>query len=173
MSLGYQFSDPLPISGRGFVWLPYSGESLISPERFALEVWHRIVSDIDSDEQWREFLVRYRHVCSCYVLYPNDMTEPIAMCYILGEHAMYDDAAPGTVVSAHGGGWRTDLGSKLLHARAWVAMVRHLASLGCTVLTSVKDDNLPARHLVTKTGFALNDIGMYEYDPASDAIFAD
>lgn len=169
MTSGYQFEKPLPIYGRGFAWRPYKDESLISNDRFCLEQWHRIVYDIDSDRQWREFLKEYSHLCCCYVLYPDGSDEPIAMCYVLGEHALYEDAAPGSVVSVHGGGWKNDMGSKLMYAKSWITIVHHLVSLGCRVLTNVKEDNPPAVHLVTKTGFRPNKEGDYEYCATYDS----
>lgn len=168
MKDGYQFSQLLPILGRGFAWLPYQGESLISKERFSLDLWHKIVYDIDNDEQWKSFLKRYHDYCACYILYANGTKEPIAMCYILAEHLMYDDLKSGSVVSIHGGGWKSDFGCKFLYAKSWITLVHHLFSLGCKVLTNVKDDNLSALHLISKTGFRLNEIGMYEYYPETD-----
>ncbi len=168
MTRGFNFQKPLPIPGRGFLWLPFNGENLITPDRFTLEQWHRIVYDIDDNEQWKAFLKRYRDFLACYVLYPDGATEPIAMCYLLAEHALYDGYMPGSVVSVHGGGWNNDTRSKLLYAKSWITLIHNLASIGCKVLTNVKDDNTSAKHLVTKTGFRLNELDLYEYHPDKD-----
>ncbi len=168
MTTGYNFEKPIPINGIGFSWRPYNNEDLLSDSHFTIDQWHKIIYDIDDMVQWRDFLDRYRRVCSCYVLYPTHQAEPIAMCYLLAEDGLYDRFSNGEVISVHGGGWKNDTPSRYLYARAWIRIVHYLHQSGCKVLTNVKDDNSDARHLVSGTGFRLNKLGLYEYHPARD-----
>lgn len=168
MRKGYSFEKPVPIQGIGFSWCPYKGEDFLSEGRFTLDQWHKIIYDIDDMGQWRTFLEKYKSVTNCYALYPSGESEPIAMCYLLAEDGMYEDFQPGEVVSVHGGGWKNDFHSKYLYAKSWIRIVHYLHSLGCKVLTNVKEDNLNTKHLVEGTGFRLNELGLYEYYPMKD-----
>lgn len=165
MKKGYNFEKPVPITGIGFSWLTYKNEDFLSKGHFTLEQWHKIIYDIDDMVQWGEFLERYKKFCTCYVLYPSHETEPIAMCYLLAEDGLYEEYGYGEVVSVHGGGWKKDMRSQYLYARAWISLVHHLHLSGCKVLTNVKNDNVKAKHLVEGTGFRLNEMDLYEYHP--------
>lgn len=98
----------------------------------------------------------------------HNETKTIGMCYLLDEHGLYDEFSYGEVVSVHGGDWRNDLRSLSLYARAWIGIVHYLPSLGCKVLTNVKNDNVRAKHLLEDTGFRLNEMELYEYHSEQD-----
>lgn len=168
MTKGYNFEKPVPILGTGFSWCPYNNEDLLSENHFTIDQWHKIIYDIDAMDQWREFLDQYKRVCSCYVLYPTHQAEPIAMCYVLAEDGLYEEVGYGEVVSVHGGGWKKDMRSQYLYARAWIRIVHYLHLSGCKVLTNVKNDNVNAKHLVEGTGFRLNEMDLYEYHSELD-----
>ena len=162
---GFQFDRPPsqigPRDGR-FIWRLYSGEDLLAPGRFSLENWHKIVSDIDTMGEWRDFLDEYSSYSTCYVLYRTEDMNPIAMSWILAEHGQFDDCERGMAVSVHGGGWSDRFADRYYYARGWMVMVKYLSSSGCRVFTSVENDNTPTLHLVGNTGVELSCFGMYE-----------
>lgn len=60
-------------------WEPFSREEKIC-ERFPLDVWHQIVHDVDSDEEWDNFLEKSQFV-KCYILRQCSNNESIAFIY--------------------------------------------------------------------------------------------
>lgn len=163
--IGFNFDRPPchigPRDGR-FIWRLYSGEDLLAPGRFSLENWHKIVSDIDTMDEWRDFLDEYSSYSTCYVLYRTGDMTPIAMSWILAEHGQFDDCERGMAVSVHGGGWSDNFIDKNYYAKGWMVMTDYLSSLGCRVFTNVENNNPSALHLIKRTGFELSCFDMYE-----------
>lgn len=145
-----------------FIWKLYSGEDLLAPGRFTLDNWHKIVHDIYTTDGWRHFLKEYSSYSTCYVMYRTADECPIAMCWILAEHGMFDDCERGMAVSVHGGGWSDSFIDRHHYAKGWMLMIHYLSSLGCRVFTTVDANNAPARHLVENTGFRPSCYGMCE-----------
>ena len=122
-------------------WIPYCREEKIC-ELFPLDVWHRIVHDIDSDEEWANFLEKSQFV-KCYVLKQCSNNESIAFIYTMQEDFK------GTIVSVHGGVW----GSPLLHFRGYILMLKHLLEQGLKVRTYCNISNTAAIRFDRSVGF--------------------
>lgn len=162
--VGFDFINPRPIAGRGFILKIYQDEDFFCENRFTLEQWHNILDGINNKAEFNNYLERYKDILTCYVLYRDDSSEPIGMCLILEENGWYDDCFPGEVVSVHGGGWEKSASSKYIYAKAWIRIIDYLDNLGCKILTDFNPKNKSAKHLITGTGFTYNEeINMYEY----------
>ena len=122
-------------------WIPYSREERIC-ERFPLDVWHRIVHDIDSDEEWGNFLEKSQFV-KCYILRQCSNNESIAFIYTMQENFK------GTIVSIHGGVW----GSPLLHFRGYILMLKNLLEQNLKVRTYCNKLNSAAIRFDKSVGF--------------------
>lgn len=127
-------------------WRIYDGEMPIC-SRFSIDVWHKMVSDIHSDEDWRQFLIDYPDLIRCYVLYNKQNGMPIAFTYIMVE----DDYAK--IVSFHGGGWDNSLFMSLMFYRGMFVLVESLLKLGLKVRTACDLDNIRTYRFLKGAGF--------------------
>lgn len=130
-----------PLSDGTIKWVPYCREEIIC-KRFPLDVWHQIVHDVDSDEEWAEFLEKSYFV-KCFLLKLCSKNESIAFVYVMQEN--YE----GTIVSIHGGVWD----SSLLHFRGYILMLKHLLEKGLKVRTYCKISNSTAIRFDRSVGF--------------------
>ena len=122
-------------------WEPFSREEKIC-ERFPLDVWHQIVHDVDSDEEWGNFLEKSQFV-KCYILRKCSNNESIAFIYTMQENFK------GTIVSIHGGVW----GSPLLHFRGYILMLKNLIEQDLKVRTYCNKSNSAAIRFDKSVGF--------------------
>ena len=122
-------------------WEPFSREEKIC-ERFPLDVWHQIVHDVDSDEEWGNFLEKSQFV-KCYILRQCSNNESIAFIYTMQENFK------GTIVSIHGGVW----GSPLLHFRGYILMLKNLLEQDLKVRTYCNKSNSAAIRFDKSVGF--------------------
>lgn len=129
------------LSDEKIKWVPYCREEKIC-ELFPLDVWHRIVHDIDSDIEWADFLEKSL-IVKCYILKLCSNDQSIAFLYIMQENLA------GTIVSVHGGVW----GSPLLHFRGYILMLKHLLEQGLKVRTYCNISNTAAIRFDRSVGF--------------------
>lgn len=130
-----------PLSDGTIKWVPYCRGEIVC-KRYSLDDWHKIVHDIDSDEEWADFLEESFFV-KCYVLKHCSNNESIAFAYVMQEN--YE----GTIVSIHGGGW----GSSSLHFRGYILMLKHLLEKGLKVRTYCHLTNTTAIRFDRSVGF--------------------
>jgi hypothetical protein len=121
--------------------VPYNREEKIC-ERYSLEQWHCAVHDIDSDEEWANFLSESL-VVKCYVLKLCSSDKSIAFVYTMQEDMH------GKVVSIHGGGWE----NPLMYYRGYVLMLKHLLAKGLKVRTYCQLSNPTAIRCSRSVGF--------------------
>jgi hypothetical protein len=122
-------------------WVPYDKGELLCG-RYSLTDWHYVVHDIDSDEEWANFLSEST-IVRCYVLKLCSSNESIAFVYIIQED--FD----GEVVSIHGGGWKTPL----MYYRGYILMIKHLLDKGLKVRTYCQLSNPAAIRFSRSVGF--------------------
>ena len=127
-------------------WRIYDGEMTIC-SRFSIDVWHKMVSDIHSDEDWKQFLIEYPDLIRCYVLFLKKTRQPIAFTYIMVE----DDCEK--IVSFHGGGWDKSLFMSLMFYRGMIALVTSLLKAGFKVRTACDFDNIRTCRFLKSAGF--------------------
>lgn len=127
-------------------WRIYDGEMPIC-SRFSIDVWHKMVSDIHSDEDWKQFLIEYPDLIRCYVLFLKKTRQPIAFTYIMVE----DDCEK--IVSFHGGGWDKSLFMSLMFYRGMIALVTSLLNAGLKVRTACDLDNIRTYRFLKSAGF--------------------
>lgn len=122
-------------------WVPYNREEKICA-RYSIDVWHRAVHDIDSDEEWASFL-EDAIIVDCWVLklYSNDKT--IAFLYTKREDYK------GKVFSVHGGGWE----NPLMYYRGYILMIKYLLDQGLKVRTYCQLSNPSAIRFSRSVGF--------------------
>ena len=71
-------------------WKPYKkGDDIV--KRFSTEDWHKIASDVDSEEILQELFENHPDKIQGYVLYEVKNNTPIAFVYILKEPFPYKD----------------------------------------------------------------------------------
>ena len=105
-------------------WEPYTEvENLCI--RFSSDEWHKIVSDVHSDNEWCNFIKENADFIRCYILKCHKDNRPIAFVYTLNE---YIDKK---VISIHGGGWN----SPLLYYRGYVLILKTLLENGYKIRT--------------------------------------
>ena len=122
-------------------WGSYNQEEKIC-ERYSLEQWHRAVHDIDSDEEWFNFLSE-SIIVKCYVLKLSSNDKSIAFVY-----TMQEDPS-GKIISIHGGGWE----NPLMYYRGYILMIEHLLALGLKVRTYCQLTNPAAIRFSRSVGF--------------------
>ena len=122
-------------------WVPYHREEKIC-ERYSLDDWHSAVHDIDSDEEWADFLEESL-IVKCYILKLCSNDRSIAFVYTIQE-----DFA-GKVLSIHGGGWE----NPLMYYRGYILMIRHLLDQGYKVRTYCQLSNDAAIRFDRSVGF--------------------
>lgn len=126
-------------------WKAFSGEKIC--ERFPLDEWNLMVSDISSDEEWHKFLKDYKDLVKCYVLYTCKDNNEIGFVYL------YNEADDFNVVSIHGGGWGTSVRLSILYYRGLILMIENLVGQGKKVRTSCFLGNDKAYKFLRGIGF--------------------
>ena len=122
-------------------WVSYNRNEKIC-ERYSLNDWHKAVHDIDSDEQWANFLEKSL-IVKCYILKLCSNDTSIAFLY-----TMQEDFS-GKVVSVHGGGWE----NPLMYYRGYVLMLKYLLKKGLKVRTYCQLSNPKAIRFSRSVGF--------------------
>ena len=122
-------------------WVAYTKDEKIC-ERYPLDIWHQAVHDIDSDEEWGEFLSK-SCVVKCYVLKLSSNEKSIAFAYTIQEDIS------GKIISIHGGGWE----NPLMHYRGYILMLQHLLDQGLKVRTYCQLSNPTAIRFSRSVGF--------------------
>ena len=122
-------------------WIPYSRDEIICG-RYSLDEWHNAVHDIDSDEEWANFL-EDSYIVKCYILKSCINDKSIAFLYIKKEELR------GKIVSVHGGGW----GSHMMHYRGYILMLKYLLGQGIKVRTTCLLSNTKAIRFSRSVGF--------------------
>lgn len=127
-------------------WKPYCKGQVLC-ENFNIEEWHKIVTDVDSDRDWQQFLSDYSHIVKCHILFRKIDDTPIAFAYTIKE----DDK--GKVVSFHGGGWDKSIANTLLFYRGMILLVEALLNDGLKVRTACLKGNTIAYRFIKSAGF--------------------
>ena len=130
-----------PIEDSIIKWVAYTKDDKIC-ERYPLDLWHQAVHDIDSDEEWAEFLSG-SSIDKCYVLKLCSNEKSIAFVYTMQED--FD----GKIVSIHGGGWE----NPLMYYRGYILMIKHLLDQGLKVRTYCQLSNPAAIRFSRSVGF--------------------
>lgn len=127
-------------------WKPYKkGDDIV--KRFSTEDWHKIASDVDSEEILQELFENHPDKIQGYVLYEVKNNSPIAFVYILKEYCRVK------TVSYHGGGWGKSPRLTLLYLRGSILLIKRILESGCRVHTTTAEDNLRAYKFMHSMGF--------------------
>jgi hypothetical protein len=129
------------VSDNTIKWVTYSKEEKIC-QRYPLDVWHQVVHDIDSDEEWACFLSG-SVIVSCYILKLCSNDRSIAFVYTMQEDI------EGKVVSIHGGGWE----NPIMYYRGYLLIIKHLLHQGLQVRTYCRLSNPTAIRFSRSVGF--------------------
>lgn len=125
-------------------WDSYNNEFVCN--RFSIDEWHKMVCDIDTEDEWQSFLSDFSEFVKCYILKKNDTNEAIGFVYL------YKESPSSKVVSIHGGIWDSKT-SALLAYRAIFVLIEHLFNEGMKVRTSCLIENKPASRFIRGIGF--------------------
>lgn len=125
-------------------WDSYNNEFVCN--RFSIDEWHKMVCDIDTEDEWQSFLSDFSEFVKCYILKKNDTNEAIGFVYL------YKESLSSKVVSIHGGIWDSKA-SALLAYRAIFVLIEHLFNEGMKVRTSCLIENKPASRFIRGIGF--------------------
>lgn len=125
-------------------WDSYNNEFVCN--RFSIDEWHKMVCDIDTEDEWQSFLSDFSEFVKCYILKKNDTNEAIGFVYL------YKESLSSKVVSIHGGIWDSKT-SSLLAYRAIFVLIEHLFNEGMKVRTSCLIENKPASRFIRGIGF--------------------
>ena len=129
-------------------WKIYSGENIL--DRFSVNDWKQIASDISSHDEWVEFIAKYLEIVKCYVLEECATSSEIAFVYLYREDS--------NSVSIHGGGWK----NPILYYRGYVLILRCLLEKNIKVRTSCRLSNPAAIRFSRSVGFVpyryMNDV---------------
>lgn len=129
------------LSDESIKWVAYTKDEKICG-RYSLDKWHQVVHDVDSDEEWANFLSE-SVVVKCYVLKLCSSDKSIAFVYIMQEDIS------GKVVSIHGGGWE----NPLMYYRGYILMIKYLLNQGLKVRTYCQLSNPAAIRFSRSVGF--------------------
>lgn len=125
-------------------WDSYNNEFVCN--RFSIDEWHKMVCDIDTEDEWQSFLSDFSEFVKCYILKKNDTNEAIGFVYL------YKESPSSQVVSIHGGIWDSKT-SALLAYRAIFVLIEQLFREGIKVRTSCLIENKPASRFIRGIGF--------------------
>ena len=141
-------SLPFEITDGTIKWKIYSGENIL--DRFSVNDWKQIASDILSHDEWVEFVAKYPEIVRCYVLEECSTSSDIAFVYLYREGL--------NIVSIHGGGWE----NPILYYRGYVLILRCLLEKNIKVRTSCRLSNPAAIRFSRSVGFVpyryMNDV---------------
>lgn len=115
--------------------------------KFSKSDWHLIASDIDTIEDWVDFLTKCPSYVKSYLLSSRDDNKPFGFFYLLFD---YDNK---NVVSFHGGGWNKSLYYTLLHFRSAFLVAQALKKNGFKVRTCCKSYNEKAYKFLREVGY--------------------
>ena len=127
-------------------WEPYNRKEPLCI-RFPFHEWHKIVSDIHSDNEWADFIEEYCTIVKCYILRKCNDDEAIGFIYIL------IDNPSKHIVSIHCGGWNKSLGSSILYYRGYICMIEYLLQNRIKVRTSCLISNTNSIKFIKSVGF--------------------
>lgn len=119
-------------------WRKFRKESLI--EKFSVEDWHKILSDIDKQEEFNE-LLKYDCV-KCFVAYHTQREEPFAFVFT---------CTVGDKIFVHGGGWTAN--NTLNNYTALIILLERFFKKGLKVRTSCLVGNDKAFRFLHSVGF--------------------
>ncbi len=126
-------------------WDYYNGEEVCS--KFTFREWHLIASDIDTDEEWKNFLSEYKNFAECYILKTSADNSSIGFVYL------YKESQLNKIVSIHGGGWGRSMSLSRLYFRGMILMIETLLAKGYKVRTCCNIDNNNAFCFLRGVGF--------------------
>lgn len=126
-------------------WDNYNQEIICA--RFAFKDWQKIVNDINTDEEWQDFLSEYDFFVKCYILKDVESNDSIGFVYL------YKDSIPNRIVSIHGGGWDRSMRSSLLYYRGMIILINNLLNNGFKIHTSCLIGNTVAYRFLHSIGF--------------------
>lgn len=129
------------ISDGKISWVPYTRDEIICG-RYPIDLWHKAVHNIDSDEEFADFMDDVTSV-KCYILKELSNNKSIAFLYTLQEDVV------GEVVSVHGGGWE----NPIMYYRGYILMIKHLLYQGLKVRTYCQLSNSAAVRFSRSVGF--------------------
>lgn len=134
------------ISDSVIEWKPYkNGDDIVS--KFSAEDWHKIASDVDSEEVLQNLFEQHPDKIRGYVLYEVASSTPIAFVYILKEYSKR------RTVSYHGGGWNRSPKLALLYYRGCILLIKRILESGIRVHTTTANDNKRAFKFMHSMGF--------------------
>ena len=96
-------------------WELYRGEALC--DRFPIDQWRLMVTEIETDKEWRDFVDKYKDFVRCYILRSVTDNEEVAFVYLYNESGNFD------IVSIHGGGWDRSIKSTMYYYRGLILMI--------------------------------------------------
>ena len=126
-------------------WELYRGEALC--DRFPIDQWRLMVTEIETDKEWRDFVDKYKDFVRCYILRSVSDNEEVAFVYLYNESGNFD------IVSIHGGGWDRSIKSTMYYYRGLILMISSLIAEGRKVRTSCYIDNIRAFRFLRSVGF--------------------
>lgn len=136
----------LTISDEYIRWEPYHKQVPICSQ-FPLDTWHLIVSDIDSDRQWNEFIDSYLNVVACFLLYCVGDVKPLGFIYIF-----FEDPEK-RIVSLHGGGWEQSIRASMTYYKGMIRLIQTLLKLKIKVRSQCLLINNRANKFLHSIGF--------------------
>lgn len=116
-------------------------------DRFSLDDWNAIISGFSSNDEWDEFLIKYKDIISCFVLYKIKTNEMIAFSFIILENSKKN------IYSFHGGGWFGDSLGLILYFRGIKCLFDYLFDSNIKLRTSCYTNNIKAYKLLKSIGF--------------------
>lgn len=126
-------------------WRPYQGEDLCC--KFKKDDWNKIVFDVFSDLEWKQFVNEYSDIVNCYTLYLCSTNE------ILGFVYLYLESFSERVISIHGGGWLFSLRIVKFYYRGMFCLLKYLLENGIKVRTYCLKSNKRAQRFIKSIGF--------------------
>lgn len=136
----------LTITDGDIRWEVYRKQEPVCSQ-FSIDTWRLIASDIDSDQQWDEFIESYIDVVACFFLYHANVNKPLGFVYIL-----FEDPEK-RVVSLHGGGWEQSVRASITYYTGFIRLIRTLIIHHIKVRTQCLITNKRAYRFLHSIGF--------------------
>ena len=126
-------------------WELFNNEDIIN--KFPLDEWNLIVTDIYSQKEWQEFIYEYSNLVCCFIMRTCYDNKEIAFAYLYNEDGKFK------TVSFHGGGWNKSIYHTLLYYRGAVILIKALLNFCIKVRTSCLISNKTAYRFLKSIGF--------------------
>lgn len=135
------------------VWRTFSNEINLF-EKFSLNEWNQIISGFTNNQEWLDYIQKYKNIINCYILYNRNTSKIIGFSIIIIEDYKKK------ICSFHGGGCSRGTLEKILYFRGVICLLSNIIKEYPKIRSACYKGNTKAYRFLSKIGF----VKYYEMD---------